>query len=175
MQKIKTKKHLEILTIDDYFILDSAIMIHKNYVELDNAPLNTILKNNTLGRYSNDLFIELQEKPQGYQQLITTELNDDCIPMKNSDTYIKINKTEYQLFYCETINHIELQGLSTLFYSYLPTNYNLYYNKFKEWFVMFDKDNKLIAVIMPCSLGRNYFKQLIEALNDESKEKQTNV
>ena len=165
MNKLRVKKHNEILSIDNYFVIDSALIIDKNYILLDDLLLDSILREKTLARYSDNKISEFNEKPCNWSAVLPSKPYEDNLPMLDTNLYFEFNKTAYKLFKCDSKEFLEIQGINKLWYeNYLP-KVNLYYSKNKNQFTLWNKD-KLIAVVMPCYLRNDTFiEQLVNELN----------
>jgi hypothetical protein len=165
MNKLRVKKHDEILSIDNFFVIDGALIIDKNYILLDDLLLDSILREKTLARYSDNKIIDLDEKPCNWSAILPSKPYEDDLPMFDTELHLEFNKTLYKLFKCDSKERLELQGINKLWFeNYLPKN-NLYYSVTHNQFTIWNND-KLIALIMPCYLKDSFFiKQLVNEIN----------
>ena len=169
MNKIKVKKHLDIMAIDNYFVIDGAMIIDKDYILLDDLLLDKILRESTGARWDNTFKQVFEcEKPTNWSGVLPTQPKADYIPMLATDCYTKINKVTYRYLRCHTEDRIELQAINDEWLEkYLP-HLDIYYSpssgQFTQW-----KDNQLVAVIMPAMIKRTYLYEVVESLNTANK------
>lgn len=165
MNKIKVKKHYDILSIDNYFIIDGAMIINKDYVQLDNELLDKLLRESTSSKWDSTLKQVIEcARPCNWSGIVPAQPYADNIPMLLTDCYTKINNVSYRYVRCNTEDNIELQAINDEWLEkYLP-KLDLYYSKSSNQFTQW-KDNKLVAIIMPAMIKRTYLYQVVETLN----------
>ena len=170
MKPIKPKKHYDFVVVDDYICIDASIVIHKDYITIADEALDIQLKNSTLARYRTDVkYLEyLEHKPTGWDNVIPTQPYNDDLPMLMTDISIEICKEKYQILKCDSLEFLELQGINAQWLKdYLPMK-TIYYSPSKNQFTIWE-NNKLIALIMPCSFKRSFLNQMVDEINNNRK------
>lgn len=165
MKKIKVKKHYEILAVDNYFCIDGAFIIHKDYVQLDNPILDQLLREHTSARWNDTTQQVLEiEKPSNWTGIVPSYKDDNYLPMLETGLFFEMNKVKYQILKNDTDEKLELQAINGVWLKeYLPSN-NIYYNSNRTQFTVWDKD-ELIALIMPCSMNRVFITNMKDEIN----------
>ena len=167
------------MVIDNYYCIDSCIIIRKDLVKLDSDKLDALLNNCELAKYDIDLGLLTYdfEKPNNWDSILPKFRDDNYLPMLRMNLSTKICKVDYTLLKCDMNERLHVEGINTYWLDkYLP-NKNLYFNPNTHQFTMWDIDDKLMALIMPCYLNDNTdIRRLVNEINyfraEEIKQKQ---
>lgn len=165
MKTIKTKKHTEIMSIDNYFVIDNALILNKDYFKLDNQILDSLLRDKNLARYDS-IFGNITdiEKPCNWDSILPATPYSDNIPMFITNLLVNINKNTYQILRNETTDYIEIQAINQFWLNNYFINNNIYFSKSNMQYTIWS-DDVLVALIMPAYIKNSYIVQLVDEIN----------